>query len=60
MLVKMLLDNDLIDELRLFVCPIVLGKGELLFNDNDTAKFSLTAVKPFGTGAIILTYSPIS
>ncbi|MDB5183509.1 MAG: bifunctional deaminase-reductase domain protein [Candidatus Saccharibacteria bacterium] len=58
-LVKTLLENDLIDELRLFVCPIVLGKGVRLFNDNDTAKFTFVSARPFNTGAVVVTYSPV-
>ncbi|MDN5274619.1 MAG: bifunctional deaminase-reductase domain protein [Candidatus Saccharibacteria bacterium] len=58
-LVKTLLDNNLVDELRLFVCPIVLGEGKRLFKDNDIAKFTLVSAKPFDTGAVVLTYSPV-
>ena len=58
-LVRTLLDNDLVDELRLFVCPIVLGEGKRLFTEESKAKFKLIEAKPFATGAVVLTYSPI-
>jgi len=34
MLVQMLIDHDLVDELRLMVFPTVLGKGKRLFGDS--------------------------
>jgi dihydrofolate reductase len=57
-LVQALLENNLIDELRLFICPIVLGKGKRLFKEEDTAKFKLVSTKSYDTGAVVLTYGP--
>ena len=31
--VRLLLDNDLVDELNLFICPVVVGQGTRLFPD---------------------------
>src|SRR5436190_15893279 len=38
-LIRWLLDNDLVDEINLFVCPVVVGQGTRLFPDTgrDTA-----------------------
>ena len=32
-LIRWLLDNDLVDELNLFICPVVVGQGTRLFPD---------------------------
>jgi dihydrofolate reductase len=58
-LVQTLLNNDLVDELYLFVCPIVPGKGKRLFREEGSTRFKLVEAKPFDTGAILLTYSPV-
>ena len=34
-LIRWLLDNDLVDEMNLFVCPVVVGQGTRLFPDTD-------------------------
>ena len=33
-LVRWLLDNELVDEIDLFVCPVVVGQGTRLFPDS--------------------------
>lgn len=58
-LMNSLLPTGLIDEYRLMVHPIVLGKGKRLFKDGlDTATFKLVDTKPFSTGIVVLTYVP--
>ena len=56
-LVASLLNEDLIDELRLIVHPIILGKGLALF-DGVTKRLSLDLVqtKPTESGRVIVTY----
>jgi dihydrofolate reductase len=54
-----LIDNDLVDEYRLMIHPIVVGGGKRLFRDgNPLAKFALTDSKISTTGVVILTYRP--
>jgi dihydrofolate reductase len=59
-LVQGLVANDLVDELRLMVFPIVLGSGKRLFGDLDgTKSFQLVESRPVGDeGVVILTYQP--
>src|SRR2546423_12848643 len=59
-LVNALLDDDLIDECRLMVFPVVLGSGKRLFADRaDTRTLRLVDTKPVGSdGVVILTYEP--
>jgi dihydrofolate reductase len=58
-LVKTLMENDLVDEYVLLVCPIVLGHGKRLFGDG-VSKTSLELVDstPTKSGALIVTYRP--
>jgi dihydrofolate reductase len=58
-LVRSLLRQDLLDELRLMVHPIVMGSGERLFEDGGDQKvLELVDSKTFGTGVLYLTYQP--
>ena len=58
-LVRSLLANDLLDELRLMVHPIVVGEGKRLFEDGGNRKpLELVDSKTFGTGVLYLTYRP--
>ena len=50
-LVQYLLDNDLVDELRLMVFPVVLGKGKSLWGSTgDKKTFKLTDARTVGEG----------
>jgi len=57
-LVNTLLQNDLVDELRLMVHPVVLGSGRRLFDNNaETMKaLKLAESKTFPSGIVLLTY----
>jgi len=58
-LVRSLLREGLLDELRLMVHPIVLGSGKRLFeNGTGRAPLELVASQSFGTGVLNLTYRP--
>jgi dihydrofolate reductase len=56
-LVQLLLKNDLVDELRLKIHPLVLGKGKKLFDDGAApAAFTLTDSVITPKGVVIATY----
>ena len=56
-LVKLLLKNDLVDELRLKIHPLTLGKGKKLFDKGPIpAAFTLTESIVTPRGVIIATY----
>jgi dihydrofolate reductase len=58
-LVQALLENDLVDELRLMVFPVVLGSGKRVFGEtSDMKSLRLTDSKTVGDGVAILTYEP--
>jgi dihydrofolate reductase len=50
-LVQHLLENDLVDELRLMMFPVVLGKGKTLWGpSSDKKTFKLTDARTVGEG----------
>jgi len=58
-LVQSLMQEDLIDELRLMVHPVVVGSGKRLFAEGgDQKSLELLESKNFGTGVVYLTYRP--
>ena len=58
-LVRSLLRDDLLDELRLLVHPIVVSRGKRLFEEGGERKaLKLVEFKTFSTGVIYLTYQP--
>jgi dihydrofolate reductase len=58
-LVRSLLRDKLLDELRLLVHPIVVGSGKRLFPDgSDPAALTLVESRSFSTGVLSLTYVP--
>jgi dihydrofolate reductase len=59
-LVQALLENDLVDELRLMVFPVVLGSGKRLFGEtSDKKPLRLADSKTVGDGVAILIYEPV-
>lgn len=49
--------NDLIDEYRIYVHPIVIGRGKPLFQASDTTiNLRLTETRAFGNGVVLLRY----
>jgi dihydrofolate reductase len=58
-LVQTLLEHDLVDELRLMVFPVVLGRGKRLFGDtSDKKPMRLIDAKTVGEGVSILIFQP--
>jgi dihydrofolate reductase len=58
-LVRWLLDNQLVDEITLLVCPVVVGQGTRLFPDNgrDMA-LDLVESRAFPKGITLQVYRP--
>ena len=58
-LVRTLIHNDLLDELRLLVHPVVVGVGVRLFGDQaDPVELTLVDSHAYANGVIGLTYRP--
>jgi dihydrofolate reductase len=58
-LVQTLVREDLVDEYRLMIHPLVLGSGKRLFREGSPQKrLKLIDSKPTTTGVLILTYEP--
>ena len=58
-LIESMLQNDLIDELRLAIYPVVAGGGKRLFKDGRALKrLKLVDSKTSRTGVTVLTYRP--
>ena len=56
-LIQTLLEHGLIDEFRLKIFPLVLGKGKRLFDDGTVpAGVELTSSQVSSTGVIMATY----
>jgi dihydrofolate reductase len=54
---RTLIEHDLVDELRLFVFPVVVGTGERLFGETSGIKpFRLVGSRTIGDGLLLLTY----
>ena len=57
-LVRSLLREGLLDELKLLLCPIVVGKGKRLFEGEEPIPLKLADAQTFSTGVQWLTYTP--
>ena len=57
-LVPLLLEHDLIDQLRLTLYPLTLGSGKRILPPGLHRKFRLLSAKPYPTGVVALHYAP--
>lgn len=58
-LVESLLQLELVDELNLLICPVILGVGKRLFKEgSDTKYLKPVSSKTYGSGMTILTLQP--
>jgi dihydrofolate reductase len=57
-LAQYLMAHDLIDEYRLMVFPVVLGKGKRLFAEGAEAALKLVEAKTTAPGVVIHVYEP--
>jgi dihydrofolate reductase len=51
-----LIENDLVDEFRLHIYPIVLGSGKRLYPDGKRVNFKLVESAPVPTGVVYARY----
>jgi dihydrofolate reductase len=57
---RALIEHGLVDELRLFVFPVVVGAGERLFGQTTGMKpFRLASSRTVGDGLVLLTYEAV-
>lgn len=55
---RTLLADDLLDELHLWVFPVVAGTGQRLLDGLDTTHLRLVDVDRFGSGIVVHVYQP--
>jgi dihydrofolate reductase len=53
-----LLEHQLLDELRLFIHPVIVGHGKLLFREGEQTKLKIAATKTLKTGVVAVSYQP--
>jgi dihydrofolate reductase len=58
-LVQSLVENDLVDEFRVMIDPVLLGGGKRIFRDDGVLRpLRLVENKVTTTGAMLVTYAP--
>jgi riboflavin biosynthesis pyrimidine reductase len=53
-----LLGDGVIDEVRIMVNPVVLGRGHPVLATAASTKLELLRIRQFGSGNVLLTYRP--
>jgi dihydrofolate reductase len=55
-----LMEENLVDEFHLQVCPVITGGGRTLFsNAMDLRRLHLSEVRQYNTGNVFLNYQPV-
>ena len=57
-LVGSLLRGGVLDQLELFVMPVVIGSGQRLFDGPDSVRLRLTESRRFSNGVLLVRYAP--
>ncbi|MCI0710524.1 MAG: dihydrofolate reductase family protein [Chloroflexi bacterium] len=57
-LIQTLMQHDLVDSYRVLIYPLVLGKGQRLFEDENKVKLKLVYSKVMSSGVVGLVYEP--
>jgi dihydrofolate reductase len=58
LLAQTLLKHHLLDGLKLWIHPCLVGRGKLLFREGETTNLKLIAQKTLATGVIVASYQP--
>jgi dihydrofolate reductase len=59
-LVRSLLQENLLDEFKLMIHPVIVGKGKRLFTEDvDLKRLQLVDSKVTGSGVVIVSYQPV-
>ena len=53
-----LLEGHLLDELKLWIHPVLVGRGQLLFRQGEKTRMRPVATKTLRTGVLVVTYEP--
>src|SRR5918993_1292119 len=60
-LARQLVENDLVDEYRLMIEPVLLGGGKTIYPaDGDARRLELVSVTQAKTGVLICAYRPVA
>jgi len=55
---RTLLENGLVDELHLWIFPVLAGSGQRLIDGIEPMHLQLVETTPFSTGLVVNTYAP--
>jgi hypothetical protein len=53
-----LLERNLLDELKIWIHPLLMGRAELRLRDGKKTRLKLVATRTLMTGVIVATYQP--
>jgi riboflavin biosynthesis pyrimidine reductase len=53
-----LLQRDLLDEIKVWIHPLLMGRAELSLREGKTTRLELVATRILMTGVIVATYQP--